>query len=146
MSCCAEYTHASCAVLLIKKEKQCSLLRKELHELHDGKSEIMSRDGSISTSKRRPTVEKEKGVYVQKSVTDECGHAAKEVPSKHVENFREQDTDLDSALEEAAKRRNLTTLNVKSIIHVSSTVLLGKRAKFHNSNPSPRYYNCHRHL
>ena len=27
-------------------------------------------------------------------------------------------TDLDAALEEAAKRRNLSTLNVKSIIHV----------------------------
>ena len=28
------------------------------------------------------------------------------------------DTDLDAAIEEAAKRRNLSTLNVKSIIHV----------------------------
>ena len=85
-----------------------------------GKSEIMSGEGSMSTSRGGPTVDKEKGVYVQKSVTDECD--TKEVPSKHVESFCKQDTDLDSALEEAAKRRNLTALNVKSIIHVSPSL------------------------
>lgn len=84
-----------------------------------GKSEIMSGEGSISASREGPAIDKEKEVYVQKSVTNECD--TKEVSSKHTESFCERDTDLDAALEEAAKRRHLTALNVKSIIHVSSS-------------------------
>ena len=114
------YTRASCGMLFIKKVTSALYQDNYIYiYFMAGKSEVVSGEGSISTSRGRPTVDKEKGVYVQKSVADECGNMAKEVPFKHVENFCEQDTDLDSALEEAAKRRNLTALNVKSIIHVS---------------------------
>ena len=50
------------------------------------------------------------------SVDDE-GKIDEESPPGDNESSK-TDIDLDAAIEEAAKRRNLSTLNVKSIIHV----------------------------
>ena len=79
----------------------------------------MSAESYTPPSTGCATVEKEEGVDLQNRVVDECGdEATKETHIKHDKSFN-QDANLDSALEEAATRRNLTALNVKSIIHVS---------------------------
>ena len=61
-------------------------------------------------SEELPAIEKED---VFKREVNECG-------DQHGPSV-EGDANLDTALEEAAKRRNLSTLNVKSIIHVRNT-------------------------
>ena len=50
-------------------------------------------------------------------IVDDDGKIDGERPPDDHENSK-TDIDLDAAIEEAAKRRNLSTLNVKSIIHV----------------------------
>ena len=63
--------------------------------------------------KEIPTLDKGSEVFSQTRETDkEVG----EVPAQ--DNSCRRDVNLDSTLEEAAKRRNLSALNVKSIIHV----------------------------
>ena len=66
---------------------------------------------------------KEKTVEEIEKRIDECGNdcVTDNVQSKPDQNFQRQDASLDTALEEAARRRNLSTLNVKSIIHVRSS-------------------------
>lgn len=53
---------------------------------------------------------------VQNVVVSDCESETKAMP-KHDDSCK-RDVNLDSTLEEAAKRRNLSALNVKSIIHV----------------------------
>lgn len=60
-----------------------------------------------------PTVD-EGAVKIESCNVYESG---KEMAPNDQESMK-TDTDLDAAIEEAAKRRNLSTLNVKSIIHV----------------------------
>lgn len=61
-----------------------------------------------------PTVDDEGTVEIESCKVYESGK--ERAPNGH--ESMKTDTDLDAAIEEAAKRRNLSTLNVKSIIHV----------------------------
>ena len=72
---------------------------------------MSSQQNSPNEFKQPPSLDKEERVYIKPCRVDEFGN---EMPLQSLEN----DTNLDSAIEEAAKRRNLSTLNVKSIIHV----------------------------
>lgn len=60
------------------------------------------------------SVDDERNSDMKSCKIDELG---KERPPNDHESSK-TNTDLDAAIEEAAKRRNLSTLNVKSIIHV----------------------------
>ena len=56
----------------------------------------------------------------QEGVDAKCGNDGPSGSMQVKPDDFKQDARLDSTLEEAARRRNLSTLNVKSIIHVSS--------------------------
>ena len=60
----------------------------------------------------------------QEGVDAKCGNDGPSSSMQVKPDDFKQDARLDSTLEEAARRRNLSTLNVKSIIHVRSLICI----------------------
>ena len=87
------------------------LFIKECHLPSEMSAQLQENESEPNACTKEETVEKR---------TDECRSdwVADNVQSKPDENLNKQDASLDTTLEEAARRRNLSTLNVKSIIHV----------------------------
>jgi hypothetical protein len=66
------------------------------------------------------SVDGEGKAEIKSCEVDESGN--KRAPNDHEDS--KTDAELDAAIEDAAKRRNLSTLNVKSIIHVRHNIII----------------------